>query len=176
VYTHFFFAEGRIWKMSLTQKLRVLLEPEILKMNYELVDLKYVKENNRNFLRIFIDKEEGITLDDCELVSKKLEEILDQENLISHSYFLEVSSPGIERPLLKEQDYERFAGRKVEIRTFASWDGRKKIKGYLVGFKNGKVLMQLGDELTQIPFQAIAKAKLIFDEQDFFKQLEEKNE
>lgn len=120
-------------------------------------------------LRLFIDKPEGVTLDDCAAVSRELSEILDVEDVIREHYMLEVSSPGLNRPLKKEADYERYAGRLVKVRTFellADEEGnrRKTFLGDLVGLSDGVVTLTLREgQLARIPLDKIAKANLEFE-------------
>ena len=103
---------------------------EIIKgSDLELVDVEYVKESTGWILRVFLDKPGGIDLDDCQAVSAVLDKKLDQEDPIPGAYSLEVSSPGLERPLKKRADYERFAGRLVQIRTYSGVHGRKRFEG-----------------------------------------------
>ncbi len=114
-------------------------------------------------LRVFLDKPGGINIEDCQQVSRLLDEKLDLEDPIpGGAYSLEVSSPGIERPLTKARDYERFAGRLAEIRTYSGLYGRKRFQGVLQGLQGGeKVLMDFeGGETIEIPLQLIAKANL----------------
>lgn len=141
-----------------------LVEPIIVQMGYELVDVEYCREGKRYFLRLFIDGPAGISLDDCERVSRAVEEELDRADPIPHSYYLEVSSPGVERPLKKDVDFTRFRGRKVTIRTFAPIYGRRNFEGELLGLEGGMVsiLTPAGEQLS-IPRQGIASAKLKYE-------------
>ncbi|WDU84032.1 ribosome maturation factor RimP [Caloramator sp. Dgby_cultured_2] len=102
-----------------------IARPIVEKFNLELVDVDFVKENNEWFLRVFIDKEGGITIDDCTNVSRILSDKLDEVDPISVSYYLEVSSPGINRPLKKEEDFIRFKGRKIKLKLFKEIDDKK---------------------------------------------------
>ena len=95
-----------------------LVLPIVEKNSFELVDVEFVKEGANWFLRVYIDKEGGITLDDCQIVSEELSVLLDEKDPINRRYFLEVSSPGIERPLKKDRDFERFKGSLVKVKTF----------------------------------------------------------
>ena len=127
----------------------------------ELVDAEYVKERGEYFLRVYIDKPGGVTLDDCEAFSVVLGERLDEVDPIPNSYSLEISSPGIERPLKKEADFERFAGRRVAVRTYAPLDGRKNWKGVLHGLSDGHVVLEVDGQRVTIPLTSIAKAHLV---------------
>ncbi len=134
--------------------------------NYELVDVEYVKEGKERFLRVYVDKEGGISHDDCAMISRKISQIMDEVDLIKDAYILEVSSPGIERPLKKFKDFERFTGRKVEIRLYAPLEGLglKKIIGIIESAKDNNitVLNEENDELVVIEFEKISSAKLVF--------------
>ncbi len=131
---------------------------------YELVDVQYVKEGANWYLRLFVDKEGGLTLDDCTKISRAVNQELDRIDPIDKAYILEVSSPGIERPLKKDADFIRFAGEKVEIKLYAAIDGKKKIEAELNGFDNGKVIITpLGQtEKIELSRDNIAQAKLLF--------------
>ncbi|MGI9952023.1 ribosome maturation factor RimP [Moorellaceae bacterium AZ2] len=141
-----------------------LVEPIIEAMGYELVEVEYCREGRRYFLRLYIDSPAGISLDDCERVSRAVEAELDREDPIPHSYYLEVSSPGVERPLKKDADFERFKGRKVTIRTFAPLDGRRKFEGQLLGLEGEMVhiLTPAGEEIS-IPRRGISSARLKYE-------------
>lgn len=139
-----------------------LFEPLQGKDGLELVDVEYVKEGADYYLRVFIDKPEGITLDDCKLVNEELSQGLDREDPILESYILEISSPGLERPLKKEKDYIRFTGREIKIKTFVPLDGQKVHTGILKGLKNGIVSLQNEKgEIKEIPLEKVAKANLM---------------
>ena len=116
------------------QKTEELLLPIIEKNQFELVDVEYVKEGSNWYLRAYIDKPGGITVDDCEVVSRALSELLDQNDFIEDSYILEVSSPGLGRPLKKEKDFQRSLGEEVEIRTYRAINRQKEFVGVLKGY------------------------------------------
>ncbi|NLJ87182.1 MAG: ribosome maturation factor RimP [Epulopiscium sp.] len=118
--------------------------------NFELVDVEYVKEGTNWYLRVFIDKKGGITIDDCELVSKSLEKTLDKEDPIKNSYILEVSSPGLDRPLKKDSDFERYKGRIVDIKLYKAFNKKKEYSGELIGLKDNIVYIidEDGNELS----------------------------
>ena len=127
----------------------------------ELVHLEMKREPGGWILRLFIDKEGGVTLDDCSSISRQLSTQLDVEDPIEQRYTLEVSSPGLDRPLFNERDYARFAGRKVRVSTFAPIDGRRNFIGRLDGLVDGAVRLTLeGDRQVAIPRQQVAKARL----------------
>lgn len=113
-------------------------------LEIEIVDVEYIKEAGDYYLRVYLDKEGGISLDDCEVVSRRLSDILDKEDPIEENYYLEVSSPGLDRPLKKEKDFIRYQGRDVEIKLYKAIDGLKQFEGELLGLtedKNIKILI-----------------------------------
>lgn len=127
----------------------------------EVVDAEYVKEQGGFVLRVFIDKDGGVTLDDCQMVSEVLSDRLDEIDPIPGSYSLEVSSPGLDRPLKKPSDYERFAGRQVKLKTYAPIDGRKNWKGALIGLEGDAVRVEVDGEEFVVPLKMIARANLV---------------
>ena len=120
-------------KKSIEATIEELVQPIIDTNNFELVDVEYVKEAGEYYLRIFVDKEGGISLNECEVVSRALSEILDVKDPIKDNYYLEVSSPGLDRPLKKDKDFERYKGRDVEIKLYKPMNGSKQFEGELVG-------------------------------------------
>lgn len=128
---------------------------------FELVDVEYVKEGPHRYLRIYMDKEGGITLEDCQTVSEKVSEPLDREDFIDEAYFLEVSSPGLDRPLKKEEDYHRFTGENIEVKLYEALNGEKVFEGELLGLADREVKLLLSNQETvSIPKEKIASAKL----------------
>lgn len=127
--------------------------------NLELVDVEYVKERDW-YLRVFLDKEAGIEIDDCQWVSEKLEAKLDETDLIKDHYYLEVSSPGLDRPLRKERDFIRHAGDKVEIKTYEPINGQKLVVGKLIGLVDGTVQLELDGQTVSIPKEKTAQIRL----------------
>ena len=120
-------------------KTEALILPMLERMNFELVDVEYVKEGSTYYLRAYIDKEGGITINDCEAVAREMNELLDREDFIPDSYTFEVSSPGLGRPLKKEKDYVRNMGKKIEIRTYRAIDHCKEFTGILEGYDGDSV-------------------------------------
>lgn len=125
-----------------------LILPILNEKQFELVDVEYVKEAGEWYLRAYIDKPGGITIDDCEAVSRKLSDLLDEKDFIPDAYILEVSSPGLTRPLKKDRDYERNIGKPVEIKLFRAVSGRKEITADLVDFDKDTVT--ISEEGTEI--------------------------
>ncbi|MCD5405514.1 MAG: ribosome maturation factor RimP [Desulfotomaculum sp.] len=147
-------------KRNIVARVEELAQPIAIAIGLEIVDVEYVKEGSKWYLRVFIDKPGGVSLDDCQELSTALSDILDAQDLISHSYMLEVSSPGIERPLKKPEDYKRFIGKKVLIRTYTPLDGRKKFTGQLLGFDNGEIQLEVDNKRILIPLEKVSKANL----------------
>ncbi len=124
------------------QKTEALLNPILDKNGYEEVDVEFVKEAGNYYLRAYIDKPGGITLDDCESVSRELSDALDEEDFIEESYILEVSSPGLGRPLKKEKDYARSLGEMVEIHTYHPINRKKQFTGVLKAYDDSSVTIE----------------------------------
>lgn len=122
-------------KKNILERVELIVN-DIIDISYELVDIEYEKEGPYYYLRVFLDKESGITLDDCQLISEKLSDVLDKEDFIKDQYFLEISSPGIDRPLKKDKDFERFKGEDIEIKLYKSIQGLKLIEGELLDYNN----------------------------------------
>lgn len=141
-----------------------LIKPFLEENDMELVDIEFIKEGKNHYLRVFIDKPGGVTLDDCKLVSDELSNSLDREDPIEQSYFLEVSSPGVERPLKKEADFERFKGHKVKIKTYTPVEGKKVFEGILKEFSEGNINIEIKEGKSfLIPYDKVAKANLVFE-------------
>lgn len=132
-------------------------------LNLELVDVEYTKEAGRYYLRVFIDKPGGVTLDDCQALSEKLDVLLDVADPIPNSYFLEVSSPGIERPLKKAGDFVRFAGREARVKTFAPVEGRRQFKGRILGAAGEEVQLEVEGRTVALRLDNISSARLVYD-------------
>lgn len=122
-----------------------LIMPIVQANNYELVDMEYVKESSSNYLRAYIDKPGGITVDDCEIVSRAFSDKLDEKDFISESYILEVSSPGLGRPFRKDKDFERNIGEEVELKLFKPVEHKKDYVGLLKAFDKDTVTIELED-------------------------------
>lgn len=129
-------------------KAEELIMPIVEANHFELVDVEYVKEAGNWYLRIYIDKEGGININDCELVSRAFSDILDKEDPIEDAYILEVSSPGLGRPLKKDKDFQRNLGEEVEVRTYKPIDKQKEFVGLLDAWDKESVTLQLEDGET----------------------------
>ena len=141
-----------------------LITPILDRMNFELVDVEYVKEGGTWYLRAYIDKEGGITVNDCEAVAREMNEILDREDFVEDSYVFEGSSPGLGRPLKKEKDYIRSMGKEVEIRTYRAINREKEFYGILSAYDENTVTIKTEDG-TEMTFEKsdIALIRLAFD-------------
>lgn len=127
------------------QKTEALLLPVLAENKFELVDVEYVKEGENFYLRAYIDKEGGITIDDCELVSRRLSDLLDEKDFIPDSYFLEVSSPGLGRQLKKERDFKRSIGEAVELKLYKALNKQKEFFGKLKNFDETMLYLEQED-------------------------------
>ncbi len=132
------------------EKTEALLQPIIERHAFELVDVEYVKEGSQWYLRVYIDKPGGITIDDCEVVSREFSEILDSKDYIEDSYIFEVSSPGLGRPLKKEKDFQRNLGKEVEIRTYRMVDKQKEFRGTLKQYDSDTVTIEQEDGTERV--------------------------
>ncbi len=128
-----------------------------------LYDIEYQKEGKNQVLRIYIDKDGGINIDECETVSRMISEELDRADLISNAYNLEVSSPGAERKLTKDWHFEKVIGKQVELSLYAPIDGVKNIVGVLEKMENDTIYLNVAGETKEFPKEKIAAAKLFFD-------------
>ena len=144
------------------KRIEELIQPTVTEMGYELVDVEFVKEGPNWYLRIFIDKEGGVTIDDCEAVSKTLEKIFDEKDPIEQAYFLEISSPGIDRPLKKKEDFIKYNGEMVDVKLYKPYEGSKEYTGKLVGYdeNDGTVTIEIDDKNIAFTKKEIAGIRL----------------
>ncbi|WP_041638531.1 ribosome maturation factor RimP [Anoxybacillus flavithermus] len=149
---------------KVTHIVEELVTPIVTHMGLELVDIEYVKEGKNWFLRVFIDSPTGIDIDQCGVVSEQLSEKLDEIDPIPHNYFLEVSSPGAERPLKKARDFERAVGKNVYVKTYEPIDGQKEFEGLLTAFDGQTVTVEVKVKTKKktitIPYEKVASARL----------------
>lgn len=136
------------------------LAPELAEQNYELVEVEFDVQGGRRILRIYIDREGGITLDHCTEVSQLLGPVLDVKDLVEGSYALEVSSPGIDRPVRKPEDFARFAGEPIKVKTHEPVNGQKRFRGILRGFRDGLVMVESDGGSHEIHIENLKKANL----------------
>lgn len=145
------------------QKTEEILQPIVDKYGFELVDVEYVKEGSNWYLRAYIDKEGGIFVNDCETVHRELSDILDEMDYVEGSYILEISSPGLGRPLKKEKDFKRNLMKEVEVRTFKKIDKRKEFRGVLTAYDENTVTIVEDEEEIVFNRTDIAIIHLAFD-------------
>ncbi len=136
-------------KSNTETKVLPLLTPIVEELHLELVDLEFVKEGANWYLRVYIDKEGGVNIDDCEAVSRTLEKKLDEADPIEQAYVLEVSSPGLDRPLKKDADFEKFAGEIIDIKLYQAQDGKKQFQGKLLGMTDGIISIEEEDKTVR---------------------------
>ena len=150
--------------MSLSSKLeqlQVLLSPVVEALGYECWGIEFLSQGRHSLLRIYIDHENGILLDDCEKVSRQLSSVLDVEDPISVEYTLEVSSPGMDRPLFTLDQFSRYAGELVKIKLRSPFEGRRNFQGVLRGTENQDVVVLVEDHEYLLPIDLIDKASII---------------
>ena len=150
-------------KGTTTQTIEALVLPVLKELGLELVDIEYKREGKNWVLRIYIDKEGGITVNDCSQVSHQVGDLIDVDDLISNAYSLEVSSPGLDRPLKKSQDFLKFKSRRIRLTTFAPLGNRRNFKGVILDFRDDTLFLQAEDDAFEIQFNNIAKAKVVLE-------------
>jgi ribosome maturation factor RimP len=154
----------------IAERARRVLDPVVTRDGFELVDVEWLREGPAWVLRVYVDRPGGVTIDHCQELSRTIEPILDVEDFIEPAYNLEVSSPGLERPLRKPEHFERYAGQRAHVKTFAPIEGsapgqgpRKNWTGVLRGFRDGVVEIEVDGTLHRVPHAKIAKAHLEVD-------------
>ena len=146
--------------MKITDQIAALALPVAERFGCSLWDVEYVREGSERFLRIYIDKEGGVNITDCENVSRAMDPILDEKDLIAESYHFEVCSAGLERPLRRPSDFEKFMGSKVTIKLYRPRDGLKEIPGILRGYEDGKITAECGNETITFEKSQVALVRL----------------
>ena len=154
----------------IAERARRVLDPVIERDGFELVDVEWAREGHAWVLRVYVDRPGGVTIDHCQELSRTLETILDVEDFIEPAYSLEVSSPGVNRPLRKPEHFQKFAGERVHVKAFGPIEGsapgqapRKNWTGVLRGFADGLVEVDVDGTLHRIPLEKIAKANIEYD-------------
>lgn len=143
------------------QALLDLFEPEVAAIGYELLGIELNQNGHGSVLRVYIDKEDGITVDDCVLVSQQLSGLLDVEDPIRGNYELEVSSPGLDRPIFTIEQFKKFIGETVKLRLYEKRDGRKRYVGLLVSVNDEVLIINCDDEDIEVPLNLIDRARLV---------------
>ena len=147
---------------SIEERVETLISKNVEELGYELYDVQYVKEGKDYFLRIFIDNEKGIDLNDCEKVNNGIVDLLDEADCIKDTYFLEVSSPGVERILRKDRHLEQNIGNEVELKLFKAIEGNKEFVGILEGYNKDNITISIDDKKIEIERKTIALMKLYY--------------
>jgi ribosome maturation factor RimP len=147
-------------KTEIVRQAWEVLGPEIEEQGCELVEVESGLQGSSLFLRLFLDKEGGITIDDCASMSRYVSALLDKDDFIGRQYNLEVSSPGIERPVRKVADFVRFAGERIKIHTVSPIEGRRKFTGELLGCEDGLVSVDVGSETVNVHIENVKRARL----------------
>lgn len=136
------------------------LEPHLVEQGFELVELEFARQGSRGILRLYVDRQGGVTIDDCVAVAQLLNPVLDAADIIAESYVLEVSSPGFDRPVRKPADFERFAGESIVVKSVMPVNGRKKFKGVLKGLIDGAVNVECDGVVYAIAIENVQRANL----------------
>ena len=144
---------------ALVNQIYEMVKPIADELNYQIYHIEYVKENGEYYLRIYIEKEGGITLSDCEALSRRVSDVMDEKDPIADPYFLEVSSPGLNRTIFTEEHYKRFIGREVMVRFTKAIDGKKNAKGILKEVNEDNIIVE-ADTLISIPKEKIKSANI----------------
>ena len=148
---------------SAAREVGSLVEPILEEMGYELVNVEYVSSGGRWILRLFVDKEGGVTIGDCARISEEIGDLIDVKEIIRHEYHLEVSSPGLDRPLTKEKDLSRAMGKRVKVRLVTPLNGRRNFAGVLVHYRDGILHLKVDGQDVDLPWADVQKANLMFE-------------
>jgi ribosome maturation factor RimP len=148
------------WVASKEQQLQIMLEPTVEALGFELWGVEHISQGRHSVLRVYIDSENGIGVEDCAAVSHQVSAILDVEDPIAGEYTLEVSSPGMDRLLFKFEQFPGYVGEQIELRLRTPFEGRRKFKGVLKGIEGEDVVVQVDDHEYLLPYSAIDKARV----------------
>ena len=148
---------------AMEHRIGLLVEPIVREKSLEPVNVEYIKEGAHWYLRLYIDKDGGVDMDDCSGVSHLVSEMLDEKNLIPQAYMLEVSSPWLERPLKKDEDFIRFQGSLVTVHTISPFQGYKEFSGNLIGLINDEIVLEYENKRMAIPRALVKKTHLTLD-------------
>jgi ribosome maturation factor RimP len=147
----------------ITSQVMDLAHPVLEEIGFELVDVEYLSDHGRWVLRIYIDKDKGVTIEDCARISNELGDLIDIKDIIEHEYVLEVSSPGLNRPLKKEKDFIRVIGKKIKVRMTAPINGRRNYLGYLKDYREKTLYLEVEGGLVTLLWTEIDKANLVYE-------------
>lgn len=150
-------------KRTIVKEVQAIVEPIVENLGLELVEVQYAKEGPTWVLRLTIDGPNGIGHEECLAVSRAVSDPLDEADPIPGSYSLEVSSPGLDRPLVKPADFVRFAGREVRVNTYGPINGRKNWRGLLKGLEDDEVVLTVDGEEVRLPFDKVSRTRLVPD-------------
>jgi ribosome maturation factor RimP len=150
-------------KTSIYQLVIELIEPTVKDHSIELVDVEYIKVGKAWILKVFIDKKQGVTVLDCQKLSREIEDLIEVHELISDPYTLEVSSPGLDRPLKNKADFLRNKEKQIQLKTFAPIEGRKNFSGIVLDVKDKILLLKDKDDCLELELANIAQAKLVIE-------------
>lgn len=148
---------------SITRQVSDLVEPILDEMGFELVDVEYLSKYGRWVLRLYIDRDGGVTIDDCARVSGEIGDVVDVKDIIIHEYILEVSSPGLNRPLKKERDLIWAIGKRIKVRMVAPVKGRRNFSGYLKDFQDGILHLETEGKIEALSWPEVDKANLVYE-------------
>ena len=155
---------------DILDKIETLLRPIAESIGCDLITCEWAQEMGRRILRIYLDKPEGILLEDCEKFSNLVNPLLDVEDWITQSYDLEISSPGINRPLKRLKDFERFVGHGIRVKTYTPLDGRSRYKGKLLEVKENQLFIEIDNQEYKVPLSEIEKANLEVSPEEVLKK------
>ncbi len=148
---------------KIEERVESLIGTRIESLGYRLYDVEFVKEGKDFYLRVYIDKDSGISLEDCEAVSNGINEVLDEADYIKEQYFLEVSSPGVERVLKKDRHLKENIGNKVQVKLFKPLAGKKVFEGLLESFSDDNICIKVESQILEIERSNIGQIKTVFD-------------
>jgi len=147
------------------ERIRFLVDPVLSPLGFELVDARFLTEHGRRILRLFVDKEGGVSVGDCERISRELETMLEVEGVLGERSVLEVSSPGLDRPLTKPEHFQKYAGKMAAVTTaqpVVEYGDRRNYKGLIRSVEDGKVVMEIDRQEFRVPLALIERAHLVF--------------
>lgn len=147
-------------KKGIEEQVMEFSQPVVERLGLELVDVEFVKEGASWYLRVYIDKPGGIEVDDCQAVSGQVSDLLDQHDPITQAYYLEVSSPGLDRSLKKDKDFEKYTGELIKLNTYAPLDGKKSFTGKLLGLQDDGIHLEVNGQERVFPREKVSSVKL----------------
>ncbi len=147
--------------MANVQQIQEFIEPAVIALGYELWGIDYIPQGQQSTLRIYIDSPKGVTVDDCAAVSHQASGILDVEDVIQSRYTLEVSSPGLDRPLFKLEHYQQYVGEFIKVKLRIAFDGRRKFAGVLTSIEGDEIIVRVDNEEYVLPVESIDKANIV---------------